>query len=64
MVEGFLDYNNGIFVLIKNNAEHIIDDAQAYQFYTQGVEASMAALEVFEEAEYEDYMTHAFKDEL
>lgn len=64
MIEGLLDYNNGVFVFIKNKTEHIINHEQAYQMYSRGVKATMAVLELFEEIEHENYMAHVLQDEL
>ena len=64
MVEGLLDYKNGVFVFIKNNIEHVIDEELAHNLYTDTVECSMAVLEYFEEVEFEGYMAHALREEL
>lgn len=64
MIEGLLDYNNGVFVFTKNKTECIIKHEQAYQMYNRGVVATMAVLELFEEIEHENYMAHVLQDEL
>lgn len=64
MVEGFLDYNNGVFVFIKNNTETIISAEQARDFYHGSVQCSESVLDYFEEEEFEGYMAYALRDEL
>ena len=64
MVEGFLDYNNGVFVFIKNNTETVISAEQAHNFYHGSVECSMAVLDYFEEVEFEGYLAHTLREEL
>ena len=64
MVEGFLDYNNGVFVFIKNNTETIVSAEQAHNFYIGSVECSMSVLDYFEEVEFEGYLAHTLQDEL
>jgi hypothetical protein len=64
MVEGLLDYKNGVFVFTKNNIEHVVDAELAHNLYTGTVECSMAVLEYFEEVEFEGYMVHALREEL
>jgi hypothetical protein len=58
MVEGLLDYKNGVFVFTKNNIEHVVDAELAHNLYTGTV------LEYFEEVEFEGYMVHALREEL
>lgn len=64
MVEGLLDYKNGVFVFIKNNIEHVIDEELAHNLYTGTVECSASVLEYFEEVEFEGYMAYSLRDEL
>jgi hypothetical protein len=64
MVEGLLDYKNGVFVFIKNNIEHVIDAELAHNLYTGTVECSESVLEYFEEIEFEGYTAYALRDEL
>tara|TARA_B100001057_G_scaffold490923_1_gene580113 strand:- start:293 stop:487 length:195 start_codon:yes stop_codon:yes gene_type:complete len=64
MVEGFLDYNNGVFVFIKNNTETIVSAEQAHNFYIGSVECSTSVLDYFEEVEFEGYLAHTLRDEL
>ena len=64
MVEGFLDYNNGVFVFIKNNIETVISAEQAHNFYIGSVECSKSVLDYFEEVEFEGYLAHTLRDEL
>jgi hypothetical protein len=64
MVEGFLDYKNGVFVFIKDKTEHVIDPELAHNLYTGTVECSESVLEYFEEEEFEGYMAYALRDEL
>ena len=65
MVEGLLDYKNGVFVFIKNNIEHVIvDEELAHHLYTGTVECTTAVLDYFEEVEFEGYMAHALREEL
>ena len=64
MVEGFLDYNNGVFVFIKNKTETIVSAEQAHRFYIGSVRCSESVLDYFEEEEFEGYMAYALRDEL
>lgn len=64
MVEGLLDYKNGVFVFIKNNIKHVIDAELAHNLYTGTVECSMAVLEYFEEKEFEGYMSYILRGEI
>ena len=64
MVEGLLDYKNGVFVFTKNNIEHVIDEELAHNLYIGSVECSTSVLDYFEEVEFEGYLAHTLRDEL
>ena len=64
MVEGLLDYKNGVFVFTKNSIEQVIDAELAHNLYIGSFECSTSVLDYFEEVEFEGYLAHTLRDEL